>query len=70
MASYGAASNIFDFNFGNGFFGTTAISSEGTNASGIGKFEYDVPAWLHSSINKRIKRIMAYTTINKALQTF
>jgi len=33
-----------EFNFGNGFFGTTAISSEGTNASGIGKFEYDVPA--------------------------
>ena len=32
-----------DVNFGNGFFGTTAISSEGTNASGIGKFEYDVP---------------------------
>ena len=32
-----------DCNFGNGYFGTTAISSEGTNASGIGKFEYDVP---------------------------
>ena len=32
------------FNFGNGYFGTTAISSEGTNASGIGKFEYDVPS--------------------------
>ena len=31
------------YNFGNGIFGTTAISSEGTNASGIGKFEYDVP---------------------------
>ena len=31
-------------NFGNGYFGTTAISSEGTNASGIGKFEYNVPA--------------------------
>ena len=31
------------FNFGNGYFGTTAISSEGTNASNIGKFEYDVP---------------------------
>jgi len=30
-------------NFGNGFFGSTAISSEGTNASGIGKFELDVP---------------------------
>ena len=34
---------VADLNFGNGFFGTTAISSEGTNASGIGKFEYDVP---------------------------
>tara|TARA_R100000231_G_scaffold111062_1_gene82329 strand:+ start:129 stop:1472 length:1344 start_codon:yes stop_codon:yes gene_type:complete len=32
------------FNFGNGFFGSTAIASEGTNASGLGKFEYDVPA--------------------------
>jgi len=35
--------NTFSYNFGNGYFGTTAISSEGTNASGIGKFEYDVP---------------------------
>ena len=32
------------FNFGNGYFETTAISSAGTNASGIGLFEYDVPA--------------------------
>ena len=40
--SYGTASNIA-FNFGNGYFGGTAISSEGTNASGNGKFEYDVP---------------------------
>jgi hypothetical protein len=39
-----ASDGTFDINFGNGFFGTTAISSEGTNASGIGKFEYDVPA--------------------------
>jgi hypothetical protein len=31
-------------NFGNGYFGTTAITSEGTNASGNGKFEYDVPS--------------------------
>jgi len=30
-------------NFGNGYFGTTAVSSAGTNASGIGIFEYDVP---------------------------
>jgi len=30
-------------NFGNGYFGTTQISSAGSNASGIGIFEYDVP---------------------------
>ena len=34
----------FEFNFGNGYFGTTAVSSAGTNASNIGIFEYDVPA--------------------------
>ena len=33
----------FDWNFGNGYFGTTAVASAGTNASGIGIFEYDVP---------------------------
>ena len=38
-------SNTYTFqaNFGNGFFGTTAVASAGTNASGIGIFEYDVP---------------------------
>ncbi len=30
-------------NAGNGYFSTTAVSSAGTNASGIGIFEYDVP---------------------------
>jgi len=30
-------------NFGNGYFGTTAVSSAGTNASSNGVFEYDVP---------------------------
>jgi len=33
----------FQCNFGNGYFGTTAVSSAGTNASGVGIFEYDVP---------------------------
>ena len=31
------------WNMGNGYFKSTAISSEGTNASNLGKFEYDVP---------------------------
>ena len=39
--SSGTASS--DTNFGNGYFGTTQISSAGTNASGNGIFEYDVP---------------------------
>ena len=39
-----SASSVANANFGNGIFGTTAISSEGTNASGEGKFEYDVPS--------------------------
>ena len=33
----------YQANFGNGYFGSTQISSAGTNASGIGIFEYDVP---------------------------
>ena len=45
-----------DANFGNGFFGTTAISSAGTNASNFGSFEYDVPAgfsaWCTKGLNE------------------
>jgi len=37
------ASDTASFNFGNGYFGTTAVTSAGTNASGNGIFEYDVP---------------------------
>ena len=36
--------NVMHFNFGNGYFGTTAVSSAGTNASNNGIFEYDVPS--------------------------
>ena len=37
-------SAILCANFGNGYFETTAVSSAGTNASGNGIFEYDVPS--------------------------
>ena len=45
MAIGGTSQNVDygSFNFGNGTFGTTAVTSAGTNASGIGIFEYDVP---------------------------
>jgi len=39
----GSSTGGGDCNFGNGYFGTTAVASAGTNASGIGIFEYDVP---------------------------
>ena len=42
FSSYYSAEK-YSVNYGNGYFGTTAIASEGTNASNIGKFEYDVP---------------------------
>ena len=43
-SSYDGSQNpVYSWNFGNGYFGTTAVSSAGTNASGIGIFEYDVP---------------------------
>jgi hypothetical protein len=43
VGDFNSAASSVQCNFGNGYFGTTAISSEGSNASGIGKFEYDVP---------------------------
>ena len=42
MASY-YTQDDYQFNFGNGYFGTTAVASAGTNASGNGIFEYDTP---------------------------
>ena len=38
-----ASSDMWHTNFGNGYFARTAVSSAGTNASGNGIFEYDVP---------------------------
>ena len=41
---YWTAVSTVQFNFGNGYFGTTAVSSAGTNASNNGIFEYNVPS--------------------------
>jgi len=43
VRSTSSSNSKVDANFGNGYFGTTAVASAGTNASGIGIFEYDVP---------------------------
>ena len=34
----------FEVNYGNGYFGTTAVSTSESDDAGIGSFEYDVPA--------------------------
>ena len=51
LGAYFAASGYWhsgtltsNFNFGNGYFGTTAISSGNADDAGYGDFEYDVPA--------------------------
>ena len=45
---------IFNTNFGNGFFGTTAVSSAQNPDDGIGIFEYDVPNGYRALCTKSI----------------
>jgi|TARA_A100000172_G_scaffold79961_1_gene68257 hypothetical protein len=45
--------NLMHFNFGNGFFGTTAISSAGSNGNGS-LFEYDVPTGYYALNTKNL----------------
>ena len=46
--------SISYWNFGNGYFGTTAISSAENDDAGYGKFEYDVPAGYYALCTKNI----------------
>ena len=46
-------SYVYSFNFGNGFFGTTAITSAGSNGNGS-LFEYDVPSGYYALNTKNI----------------
>ena len=49
----GTQGGTWQCNFGNGYFGTTAVSSAGTNA-GVGTFEYDVPSGYKALCTKNI----------------
>ena len=44
LTDVGGNTATYECNFGDGFFGTSAVSSAGNNASGNGIFEYDVPS--------------------------
>ncbi len=45
---------IMNFNFGNGFFGTTAVTSSNTDAAGYGLFEYAVPTGYYALCTKNL----------------
>jgi hypothetical protein len=49
----GSQRGTFDANFGSGYFGTTAISSAGSNGNGS-LFEYDVPSGYYALNTKNI----------------
>jgi len=44
----------YDWNFGNGYFGTTPVSSATTDESGLGIFEYTVPSGYYALCTKNI----------------
>ena len=48
-------SNVSNFNFGSGFFGTTAVASANADANGFGAFEYAVPSGYYALCTKNIK---------------
>ena len=50
----GGGSDTFQMNFGNGYFGTTAVTSAQNPDDGVGIFEYDVPAGYRALCTKSI----------------
>ena len=46
--------NRYSYNFGNGYFGTTAVSTPESDGAGLGKFEYAVPTGYYSLSTKNI----------------
>jgi len=53
-SSYYSTSASISYNFGNGFFGTTAVSSSNADAAGHGLFEYAVPTGYFSLNTKNL----------------
>ena len=49
-----SSNGTYEVNFGNGYFGTTAVSSATTDESGLGIFEYTVPSGYYALCTKNI----------------
>ena len=55
-AGFGTDSaRVVHYNFGSGFFGTTAVASANADANGHGAFEYAVPSGFYAICTKNIK---------------
>ena len=54
MSPVDSTSSVIETNFGNGYFGTTAVSSAENPDDGIGIFEYDVPTGYRALCTKSI----------------
>ena len=55
-AGFGTSNaRVSDFNFGQGFFGTTALDSGNADGNGFGSFEYTVPSGFYSICTKNIQ---------------
>jgi len=51
----GTGGNTAEYNFGSGFFGTTAVASANADANGHGIFEYAVPSGYYTLNTKNLK---------------
>ena len=56
VAGFYASNNaVFNFNFGSGYFGTTAVASANADANGHGAMEYALPSGYYTLNTKNIK---------------
>jgi len=53
--AFGPESASQSVNFGNGYFGTTAVSTPNADGAGYGKFEYSVPTGYYALCTKNIE---------------
>ena len=52
---YDTPAAVFSANFGNGYFGTTAVASANADGNGVGKMEYAVPSGYYTLNTKNLK---------------
>ena len=54
VGGWANAASTFHANFGNGYFGTSAISSPNSDSASLGKFKYSVPSGYYALCTKNL----------------